>query len=118
MTDEKTKLSDLFKKTFPFWEKLDDSDKDSFINSSQSVHFPKNHGEHISVFAIGGEATVNIKGLEYECENLTLTPDLPIGVSNSSKDCPGIIEVSRGYALIMVSGDFEKIPEGIDKGAQ
>ena len=46
MTDEKTKLFDLFRKTFPFWEKLDDSDKDSFINSSQSVHFPKGTNIH------------------------------------------------------------------------
>ena len=36
---EKRELIELFEKTFPFWESMSDTDKNTFINSSQSVHF-------------------------------------------------------------------------------
>ena len=95
---------------------LIDNDGYSFVlPRGKAVRFPENHGEHISVFAIGADATVSIKGFEYECEDLRLTPELPVGVSNSSKDCEGIIEVCQGFALVMVSGDFEKFSQFIDK---
>ena len=46
MTDDKTELSELFAKTFPFWDKMKETDRESFINSSQSVHFPKGTNIH------------------------------------------------------------------------
>ena len=40
-------------------------------------------GKHFSAFAFGGEAVgVTIRGLEYECEDITLTPEFPLAVSN------------------------------------
>ena len=59
-------------------------------------------GEHLSVFAIGREAHgVSVSGAEYECEGITLTPDFPLGVSNSFRRTPVTIEVSDGAILII-----------------
>ncbi len=41
-------------------------------------------GGHLSVFAVGGEARgVTVSGAKYEARDITLTPDFPLGVSNS-----------------------------------
>ena len=46
MTEEKAELSELFAKTFPFWNKMNETDRESFVNSSQSVNFPKGTNIH------------------------------------------------------------------------
>lgn len=97
---------------------LIDDESFSFILKEQSVILPPRCGESISVFAFGGDAVVSIEGLEYECEDLRISVSLPIGVSNSSKDCIGKIKVARGAALVMVRGDFEnfkKFKNTLDK---
>ncbi len=38
---EKEQLTELFSQTFPFWNKLSDKDKATFIRSSQKIHFGK-----------------------------------------------------------------------------
>lgn len=59
-------------------------------------------GDHLSVFAIGGVARgVSIKGAEYECTHLTLTPDFPMGVSNSFVGKDTVIGVEDGALLIL-----------------
>lgn len=60
-------------------------------------------GSTFSVFAIGGCAVgVSIKGAKYEADGVALTPDFPLGVSNSFTD-PGYadVEVESGAILIM-----------------
>ena len=39
-------LVELFENTFPFWNKLSESDKETFIRSSQHVHFKKGTNIH------------------------------------------------------------------------
>jgi len=46
VTEEKAELSELFAKTFPFWNKMNETDRESFVNSSQSVNFPKGTNIH------------------------------------------------------------------------
>ena len=63
-------------------------------------------GATVSVFAFGGFASgVNIKGLKYEAENVTLDPASSVGVSNSFvESCEGEISVKSGALLVTVYG--------------
>ena len=57
---------------------------------------------HISVFALGGNAEgVTVRGAEYEAENITLTPEYPLGASNRFVGEPVFISVERGALLII-----------------
>ena len=38
--------TELFERTFPFWDKLSDSDKDTFLNTSQKVSFKRGENIH------------------------------------------------------------------------
>ena len=59
--------------------------------------------KHFSAFAIGGAAEgVTIKGLEYECENATLTESFPLAVSNRFVGKTAEIKVEHGALLIML----------------
>lgn len=50
-----------------------------------------------SLFSLCGKAEgVNIRGLSYEAENIVLTPDFPLGVSNSFKGEKAEISVKNG----------------------
>ena len=60
-------------------------------------------GKHFSAFAFGAEAKgVTIRGLEYECEGITLTPSFALAVSNRFIGKPGTVEVKSGALLIMI----------------
>ena len=57
---------------------------------------------HLSIFAFGGEARgVSVHGAEYEAEDVTLTPDFPLGVSNSFLNSEVKISVKSGALLII-----------------
>ena len=59
-------------------------------------------GCHLSVFAFGGEARgVTIRGLEYGCEDITLTPEFPLAVSNRFVGTEGEVAVRDGALLVM-----------------
>ena len=56
----------------------------------------------LSVFAFGSAAEgVSIKGAKYEACQVTLTPDFPLGVSNSFIGNEVTVSVARGALLIM-----------------
>ena len=60
-------------------------------------------GAGFSVFAIGGEAHgVSIEGAKYKCSDITITPDFPLGVSNSFESESVKIGVKNGSLLIMI----------------
>ena len=64
----------------------------------------------ISVFCMGSKAEgVNISGLKYTAENVTLTYDYPIGVSNEFTCQAAQISVESGTLLVMWSGEFERL---------
>ena len=59
-------------------------------------------GKYVSVFAIGDNAEgVTIKGLDYEVNDVTLTPDFPLGVSNKFTDKTAEISVKNGSLLVI-----------------
>ncbi len=60
-------------------------------------------GKHFSAFAFGGKAEgVTIEGLEYTCEDITLTPEFPLAVSNRFIGGSGRVTVKCGALLIMI----------------
>ena len=57
---------------------------------------------HLSIFAFGGDARgVSVRGAEYEAEDIVLTPEFPLGVSNRFLDRSVTVEVKDGSLLIM-----------------
>ncbi|MCM1367948.1 MAG: thiamine diphosphokinase [Roseburia sp.] len=55
----------------------------------------------VSVFAYGGEARgVTLKNLKYKLDNVELTPDFPVGVSNETTGAAAEISVKNGSLLI------------------
>ena len=82
---------------------LVDSGSECFAIRNEKIALSPRENTNLSVFAIGGEAEgVSICGAYYSCEDVTLTPDFPLGVSNSFKGEPVLIEVKRGALLIML----------------
>lgn len=76
---------------------------DIFAIKNEGVALRGTGGCHFSAFAFGGEARgVSIRGLEYEAENITLTPEFPLAVSNRFLDRDGYIEVKDGTLILMV----------------
>ena len=58
--------------------------------------------KYVSVFAIGEKAEgVTIKGLDYEVNDVTLTPDFPLGVSNRFTEKRAEISVKNGSLLVI-----------------
>jgi thiamine pyrophosphokinase len=80
------------------------------IDNASSLSFVKKDFGRCSVFAYGGYAGgVNICGLKYEAENITLTPSFPIGVSNSFVSKKAEISVREGRLLIIWQGSAEDV---------
>jgi len=74
----------------------------AFIIMNESVALSGARGNHLSLFAYGGDAVgVSIRGAEYEADNITLKPDFALGVSNSFTDGQVNVSVSRGALLIV-----------------
>ena len=70
--------------------------KNEKITLSGEIH------KTFSVFAFGGVASgVSIRQAKYEAEDATLSPDFPLGVSNSFTDKECEIEVRDGVLLVM-----------------
>ena len=80
------------------------------IKNGECLKFNKKDHGRVSAFAVGGNAEgVNISGLKYEAENVTVTPSFPIGVSNSFIGENAEIKVGNGSLLIVWQGRPEDI---------
>ncbi len=70
--------------------------------SNGKVLLSGNGSGTVSVFAYGGAARgVTIRGLKFETENITLMPDISLGISNSFTGRDAGIEVKEGTLIIM-----------------
>lgn len=75
-----------------------------FVIENESVTLSGNIGGRLSLFAFGGAASgVTVKGAKYEADDVTLTPEFPLGVSNSFTEVSAEISVKSGALLIMSS---------------
>ncbi|MCL1820903.1 MAG: thiamine diphosphokinase [Oscillospiraceae bacterium] len=64
----------------------------------------------ISVFALGGDADgVYLRGLKYELDNVRLTADFPLGVSNEFIGQASYIGAKRGNLLIIYPNGTREI---------
>lgn len=73
-----------------------------FAIKNEKISLRARKGAHLSVFAFSGKANgVSIIGAEYEVRDVSLSPEFPLGVSNSFTDNEVLIEVSDGVLLIM-----------------
>ena len=82
------------------------------IDNTSSLSFVKKDSGRCSVFAVGGDTIgVNISGLNYEAENITLSPSFPIGVSNSFISKEAKISAGEGTLLVIWQGSPEDINE-------
>ena len=76
---------------------------DIFAIKNESVMLSGECGAHFSAFAFGGDAHgVTIRGLEYEAENITLTPEFPLAVSNRFCGTECFVKVDCGTLILMV----------------
>ena len=79
------------------------SDREIYtVIKNGKINLTGTFGKYISIFALGGEAHgVCLKGLDYEVENVTLTPDFPLGVSNKFTSREAEISVNNGALLVI-----------------
>lgn len=69
-----------------------------------TLTFPPEYQGTLSLFAWGGAAEgVTLTGLRYPLTEHTMTPDLPLGVSNEFTGQPAVIRVRRGALLALWS---------------
>lgn len=69
---------------------------------SDSIAFGAENTGRCSVFAFGGDAHgVDIKGLKYEADRITLTSSFPLGVSNAFNGKKASVSVKDGYLLVI-----------------
>jgi thiamine pyrophosphokinase len=77
-------------------------DREFFVIKNEIVTLSGTIGKGLSVFAFGSVAEgVSIQGAKYEACQVTLTPDFPLGVSNSFIGNEVTVSVARGALLIM-----------------
>lgn len=80
---------------------LVDKDTVATVITNSTITLPKTAHGTVSVFAYGGNATgVTYKNLSYILDDVELTPDFPLGVSNATTDKPAKITVKNGSLLI------------------
>ena len=80
---------------------LIDMDAIATVITDGDITLPKNAHGTVSVFAYGGAASgVTYKNLSYILNDVELTPDFPLGVSNATTDKPAKISVKHGSLLI------------------
>ena len=81
---------------------LIDKDYYSFVIKNEERELLGRRGAAFSVFAFGTEAGgVSVRGGKYAAEDVTLSPDFPLGVSNSFTGGPVSISVTDGSLLVM-----------------
>ena len=75
----------------------------AFVIKDERISISGRDGQTVSVFALGGDAVgVTLRGLYYPAENITLTPEVPLGVSNHLVGECAEVSVESGAVLVMV----------------
>ena len=93
----------LYAKRSGLRARLVTDDEEFLVIENEKITLSRGKYCGVSVFALGGNAEgVTVKGAKYKAENITLTPDFPLGVSNSFTAEYVEIEVLSGALLIML----------------
>ena len=67
----------------------------------EEIEFSEEAEGILSLFCLGASAEVSIRGLHYELDRGTLTPDFPLGVSNHFTGRPARITAHAGLVLAL-----------------
>ncbi len=73
------------------------------ITSQHETVLPAKEGYSLALFALTTCQGVSIKGARYEVEDITITPDFPIGQSNGQAGEEAKIKVTSGIYMIVCS---------------
>lgn len=74
-----------------------------FVIKDETVHLNRNLEGVLSLFCLGKEARgVTIENMKYTVENLVLTNDFPIGISNEFVGKEALIRVDEGELVCMI----------------
>ncbi len=73
------------------------------ITSQHETVLPAKEGYSLAVFALTICHGVSIKGAKYEVEDITITPDFPIGQSNGQAGEEAKIKAASGIYMIVCS---------------
>ena len=76
-------------------------DYDVFVIMNEKRELSARVGATLSVFALGGDCRVSLSGTYYPADNLLITPDFPIGVSNRTTEATVKIKAD-GALLVMI----------------
>jgi thiamine pyrophosphokinase len=83
-------------------------DSDVTVIKNETVTITGEVGDGVSVFAFGGAARgVTLRGLKYTAEDITLTPEFALGVSNELAADKCTVCVADGALLIMHRRDIK-----------
>ena len=81
---------------------LIDGKAEIYACSSGRISLAGKRGYRLSLFAFGGKAGVNGKGMHYSLENRIFSPDFPLGVSNEIDTDDAWLEVCFGSILMIL----------------
>lgn len=88
---ENTELIELFRKTFPFWDKMSDVDKETFIRSSHRIKFEKgtniHDGNNCTGVILIKEGSLRLYLLSDEGKEITLYRLFPGDICILSASC-------------------------------
>ena len=85
-------------------------DSENFtVIKNDIYYFDESNAGNISIFALTSCNNVCIKGLYYELDNVKLTPDFPLGVSNKFINKKAEISVENGKLLIIWDNNEQNI---------
>ncbi len=71
------------------------------VLSEETITFPATAMGIVSLFCLGAQAEVSIRGLQYPLDRGILTPDFPLGVSNHFVGEPAEITIHQGLVLAL-----------------
>ena len=75
-------------------------DYDIFVILDEEREIFARVGATLSVFALGGDCRVTLSGTYYPADNLLITPDFPIGVSNHAT--ASTVKIKADGALLVM----------------
>ena len=75
-------------------------DYDILVISDEEKEIIARVGATLSVFALGGDCRVTLSGTYYPADNLLITPDFPIGVSNHTT--ASTVKIKADGALLVM----------------
>lgn len=73
-----------------------------FVQSEDTRTYDGKNAGYISVFSLTDSSRLAMRGLKYGGEDMTVTRDFPVGVSNNFREKCGEIQVYEGKILVII----------------